>query len=439
MPKLTKKLTDAVMRSLKPPARGNVLHYDPELEGFAGRVTAKNAKAFVLVYHFERLEHRDTVGGWPEWSADAARERAKEWKRGLSLGISPRGKPPAPATDTLKARIEQYLADPRSKRTKRPLRPSTLRTYRRALRQYATPLHHRPLQEIRRREVAELLDEINRTRGSSTAMLTRTALGRLYTWAMARDYAEYNPVAGTEGWQGGERDRTLPDDELRLVWRGTAGEDPSGYYTIVRLLIRLGLRPQEAGSLSTDEVKDDAIELPADYTKNWLPLLLPIPYQVRRDLGAQERTNGKHFFGIRGKKGFSGGSWSEAKQALDLRIAKISAEQRLGRPLAEGEKPEESDFLPAWQHRDLRRTVETRLAKLGVRQEVINRLLNHAIGSITTVYNQHEYYDEKKAALQKWSDELDRIVGEPAPGSDQADRGADEPAPDNVVPMTARR
>ena len=53
MPKLKKKLTDAVMRRLEPPAQGSVLHYCPELEGFAARVTEKNAKACVLVYHFE--------------------------------------------------------------------------------------------------------------------------------------------------------------------------------------------------------------------------------------------------------------------------------------------------------------------------------------------------------------------------------------------------
>ena len=410
-------------------------------------MTAKNTKACVLVYHFEGQERRDTIGRWPEWTVGAAWERAKDWKRGLTLGIDPRGKPPAPATDTLKARAEQYLADPRAKRTKRPLRPSTVRTYRRALRQYAAPLHDRPLQEIRRREVAELLDKINQTRGPSTAMLTRTALGRLYTWAMARDYAEYSPVAATEGWQGGKRSRTMADDELRLIWLATAepgrsDAEPgrSDYNFAVRLLLRLGLRPQEASGLSTDEVKDDVLELPGDRTKNWLSLLLPLPHQVRRDLGAWHRTEGRKFyFGKTGDKGFGNGTWADGKRALDLRIAQINAERRLGRPLAKGEKPEKSDFLPAWQHRDLRRTVETRLAKLGVRQEIINRLLNHAIGSITTVYNQHEYYEEKKAALQRWSDELDRIVGEPAPGSDQPDHSADEPASDNVVQMTARR
>ena len=402
-------------------------------------MTAKNTKAFVLVYHFEGQERRDTVGRWPEWSVAAAWERAKGWKRGLTLGIDPRGKPPAPATDTLKARAEQYLADPRAKRTKRPLRPSTVRTYRRALRQYAAPLHDRPLQEIRRREVAELLDKINQTRGPSTAMLTRTALGRLYTWAMARDYAEHSPVAATEGWQGGKRGRTMTDDELRLIWLGPGCSDAepgrSDYNFAVQLLLRLGLRPQEASGLSTDEVNGDVLELPGDRTKSGAPLLLPLPHQVRRDLDAWLRTEGrKLYFGKTGAKGFGNGTWADGKRALDQRIAQINAERRLGRPLSKGEKPQKSDFLPAWQHRDLRRTVETRLAKLGVRQEIINRLLNHAIGSITTVYNQYEYFDEKREASQKWSDELDRIVGEPAPRSDQPDHSADELAPDKVVP-----
>ena len=62
---------------------------------------------------------------------------------------------------------------------------------------------------------------------------------------------------------------------------------------------------------------------------------------------------------------------------------------------------------------DLRRTVGTNLARLGVSKDMRARLLNHVDGarSVTdAVYNQHEFWAEKRAALMLWENELRRIV-----------------------------
>ncbi len=62
---------------------------------------------------------------------------------------------------------------------------------------------------------------------------------------------------------------------------------------------------------------------------------------------------------------------------------------------------------------DLRRTVGTNLAKLGVSKDIRARVLNHVDGarSVTdAVYNQHEFWTEKRVALETWETELRRIV-----------------------------
>ena len=66
--------------------------------------------------------------------------------------------------------------------------------------------------------------------------------------------------------------------------------------------------------------------------------------------------------------------------------------------------------LAPWTLHDLRRTVETRMAGLGVPKEIVNRVLNHAAGPITESYDLHSYLPEKAAVLQRWADELERIV-----------------------------
>jgi integrase len=417
MPKVDKKLDDAVIKRLPVPPKGNVLHYDPELKGFAARVTYKGARAFVLVYRFKGEERRDTIGDFPAWGAKAARSVAEDWRRDARKGIDPRPEPePEPAEDaTFKARVEAFLEHGRTKRG-RLLRPATKREYRRALMVYAKPLHDRPLAEIRRGEAAEVIRKTAGKRGDVTGMRTRAALSRLYTWAIANGYAETNPVTGTEGYDTPKRKRVLDDAELRLLWQATAERDD--FNLIVRLILWTGTRRQEPGSMADSELTGGVWTIPDTRTKNHRPLALPLPRQAVAALEAWPRIEDRDLLFGRGKNGFQG--WSDAKEELDKRIAQLRAEERLGHELEDGEEPAEQDALPAWILHDVRRTIETRLAGLGVRDEVIHRTLNHAQGPIDESYNQHRYLDEKRKALQAWADTLERIVGE---------------APSNVRPM----
>jgi integrase len=435
MPKLTDELTDKVMRGLPVPEKGNVLWYDPDLKGFAGRVTYKGARAFVGVYHFGGVERRDVVGGFPEWKAKAAREVFKSWKREVDLGIDPRGEPSPdnPEDATFKARAQQYLADPRKKRQKTPLRASTKREYTRALLTYAKPLHGRPFDAISRREVSDLLDKVKTERGTVSAARARAAMGRLYSWGMAKGYCEHSPVVGTESWESPKRERELSDAELQMVWNATA--ELEAYNTIVRTLAGTGARPAEVGGMAVEEFGDDGTwEFTAERAKNGRPLALPLSRQTQTAIAAwrNKHPGSDPVFGRKEGKPFSG--WSAAKRRLDATIARMNAERRLGRKLAKGEQPAPQDYMKSWQLRDLRRTVETRLASIGIPQEIINRTLNHAQGPITSTYNRYEYIAEKRDALQRWADRLEEIVTPPAPPA--AD---DQPAASNVVRLAARR
>jgi len=63
---------------------------------------------------------------------------------------------------------------------------------------------------------------------------------------------------------------------------------------------------------------------------------------------------------------------------------------------------------------DHRRTVGTNLACLGLSKDIRARVLNHIDGArsvIDSVYNQHVFNAEKRAALMMWEAELRRIIG----------------------------
>jgi len=110
---------------------------------------------------------------------------------------------------------------------------------------------------------------------------------------------------------------------------------------------------------------------------------------------------------------------------------------------SQGKKPPRSDTLATvvreisaamvaegisrepFQMRDLRRTSETMLARMGVSKDVRAHILSHGLGGVQDrVYNRHDYADEKRSALEAW----DARLAEIASGVKQT----------NVVPMRAK-
>ena len=59
---------------------------------------------------------------------------------------------------------------------------------------------------------------------------------------------------------------------------------------------------------------------------------------------------------------------------------------------------------------DLRRTLRTGLAELGVSFEVAERVLNHAMPGLQAVYNRHTYAAEKRTALALWAEHVLALV-----------------------------
>jgi len=68
---------------------------------------------------------------------------------------------------------------------------------------------------------------------------------------------------------------------------------------------------------------------------------------------------------------------------------------------------------PATPH-DLRRTVASQMAAMGIAESIVARVLNHAteIGKTITgkVYIRHSFAAEKRHALEAWAAELERIT-----------------------------
>jgi integrase len=59
---------------------------------------------------------------------------------------------------------------------------------------------------------------------------------------------------------------------------------------------------------------------------------------------------------------------------------------------------------------DLRRTAASIMASAGVSRLVVAKVLNHVETGVTAVYDRHSYDAEKRAALDLWGRQLQRIL-----------------------------
>ena len=75
-------LTDAIIKRIDLPTKGNRITYDDDVAGFGIRVTAGGARSFILNYRTKAgRERRITIGQFPNWKAVSARQEARRARR----------------------------------------------------------------------------------------------------------------------------------------------------------------------------------------------------------------------------------------------------------------------------------------------------------------------------------------------------------------------
>ena len=370
------RFTDLAIQRLKGPD----IYWDTLLPRFGCRATHKSKTWIVNIKGSKKR-----FGRFPQMKVTEARAKAREMLEGGVKAEDP---------SSFKDLAEQFLEHGRTKRG-RPLRPETLRKYRYALLTLAVPLHDRRVTNIRRSDAATVIRTAATKCGATTAMRTRAAGSRFYSWLIANDdRIESNPFSGTEGYSLSPRSRVLSDVEIAAIWAVT--EEPTDFHLIVRLLLWTGCRRSEAGGLRWAELStfpDGTMiwTVRGSRTKNHRDLILPLPRQAQNAVLSWHRIIGKDTLFGGGPNGFT--AWSASKNALDARLG-------LGK---------------AWSLHDLRRSVQTHMLALGITRDLTNLVLNHALSPIDEAYDRYHWLPEKAEALQKWADELHRIVHEHKP------------------------
>jgi integrase len=387
--------------------------WDTELEGFGLRLrrgAKKLRRTYVAQYRKNGRTRRMTIGLAERLTPAEAREGARRILARVSLDGDPQAEKAAKrveAARTFRLAVEAFLAA-----RKNELKPGSFYHAKLYLTgSYFRMLHPMPVNGISRSDVAAQISALFKVRAAPTIQSARDWLSSFFQWAMGEGWADINPVIGTRKLIGPPpRTRVLTDAELVAIWRAVQPDEPdprraSDHFTrrvrdfccIIRLLILLGSRRSEIGGMRFREFDLDAgtWTLPAERSKNSRALTIilpPVAYEIVRAAFDSRQQDGERdcLFGTESDGGFA--RWSFSKTALD---------QRLGKAV----KP--------WRIHDIRRTVATRMADIGIQPHIIEAVLNHYSGhraGVAGVYNRSPYEREVKTALLRWSEHVLALV-----------------------------
>ncbi len=324
-------------------------------------------------------------GPYPAITLARARDRANELLEQAAAGIDPK----SAQCETVAKRqvsfadaIERYLDWCGSQNG-----PKTVQDKRSLLVKYAVGhFGQTPLVDVTRKRVLELLDSL--ADRPPTRRNLHIYLHHFFGWAVDRELAPGDPMAGLKPPKGGKpRERVLSDEEIAALWAVDG---------VMASIARLSLlTAQRRGSL--EAMRWQAIDfgeriwsVPPDDMKSGRSHRAPLSDLAIAELERIPRMTGPHVFGVGsdGAKPYKGGS--NGMEGL---------RKKLGNP--------------DWRLHDLRRTAVT-LAQRGCCMiEEIRALTQHKTPGVIGVYARHGYEDEKRKVVGV-IEEVVRAIVEPA-------------------------
>ena len=301
----------------------------------------------------KKANRYQVIGPYPAITLKQARDEAK---RRIASKYLPQTSQMAPEA------AKTYLQAIRSEK-----RPATHEAYSIYLRR----LPAKPLSNITAAELYNALPE-----GKSAANLCFSTFKAFFSWCAERDLMPANPLLKKKQPNKlKSRDRLLTDEEVRLIWKETFNHAAFG--TTVRLLLLSGQRLNQIASLQIQWLQKDILVFPPYIMKSGTEHQIPLLPLVEKELSSLPFPK--------------------------LNISLCTKKFREALPQ-----------IPDWRLHDARRYLSSTMAKLGVKQEVVERILAHktggAISAIAQIYNRHSYENEMRAAFELYEEHLQRIL-----------------------------
>lgn len=409
--RINKRSVDAA----RVPDSADTFYWDTELKGFGLRVTPRGVRSYVVQYRMRgKPARRMTLGihGAP-WTADKARETAQAILIGVKKGVDPVAETKRKAHESKTLGFDGFLTYFRDECLKPEWRDSWEGAYRTLELHVLPKLKAKALPELTRDDIMEVIDPLRSRK--PLARKVWAILSRVFTFAIedGKLAPSKNPMNAVRAPGTPEpRKRLLSPDELLAIWRASYElNDPFGPF--VRLLICTLQRRNEVSDLPWKELDQvrSIWQIDATRAKNDEDHLLPLNQPALAEIEALGWRRRGLLFSTTGDTPVSG--FSRMKKQLDRHVLPILQEMADKRAGALGEEPETVE-LERWTLHDIRRTGSTVMQALGIPVEAADRCLNHkteeAAKGSRKAYFLWKYEPEKREAMRKWGEYLERLV-----------------------------
>jgi integrase len=378
---------------------------DPDTKGLALRVTPRGTKTWTLLYNRkgDSKKRRITIGDFPDMGLADARAKAGELRGKVRAGQDPA----SAVAEHKTANTVIELLDLFILKHPRPDAAWTKECARLFKKDVEPVIGSIKLPNLTRPHVRQVLERV-KSRGVTVAVnRTLAALRRAFSWGVSNDLMVMNPALNlvTE-IEEKIKDRTLTSREVKDFWLGLDDASLSeGSRLALKLILATGQRPGEVCGARKSEVDLATRQwlIPAKRAKNRQAHVVPLTDLTVQLFEAALAIAGQGAFVFPGRS--AGPVLSRKEKSVESHA--LSHAMRKCLP-ALGLKD-----TPATPH-DLRRTAASHMARLGLPDRIVGRVLNHGTElrrTITSqVYIHHDYLPEKKQALDAWALELGKII-----------------------------
>lgn len=368
--------------------------------GLTFTLSKSGTATWILRYRYGNKPKELTVGNFPDISLADARFIAREKRADIDRGGDPAfEKRKSKSLATLDWTVSQLIEDYRV-RILVDLSASTNNNYGRSLKRIDNKIGSYPISKITPLDIVALVESIQVDWSESRMLLTTAKV--LFRHAVGKKLMAINPCIGVDlvaikGRRPVRKVRLmLNETEINLVMN--AKMSPENLLT-VKILLSTAVRTDELRNAKWEHLNfiDNVWSIPA--TKTGTSIQIPLTSQVAGWFASLKELSKNSAYVLPARK-------ERRKNRYDG-DAPINP-NTLGGAIdfwLTTHKPSIRRFTP----HDLRSTAKSHMRKIGISSDISEACLNHKLRGVEGVYDQHNYFSERKAALTQLSIHLEQI------------------------------
>jgi integrase len=400
---MAKKFTDTQIKALKPKDKRYPL-YDTGSKGFGIRIEPTGRKTFFFEYRFVGRNRIMTLGKYPTITLTMARSQAAQAREKVERGIDPGLERSKEKLADRNAFTVKDLASEYMERHSRPNKKSWEKDQGMLDRDVIPALGSRKAKDIRRGNVVALIDKIRDRNAPAMANRVQSLVSNMFKFAVQRDILDSSPCVYLAKPQGEKpRERFLSEEEIKEFWNGLLkGRITLKLRLALQLILVTGQRPGEVASAEWKEfdLKKGWWTIPTTKTKNKKEHRVPLS-GMAFELLKEIKDN-----------------WGDSNYLFPARLSIWKTKHTARASLSDAIRNNWNSFnIEAhFQSHDLRRTAASQMTSINIPRLTVSKILNHAEGGATAIYDRNSYDKAKRQALEAWARKLQSIISGKAKG-----------------------